>query len=260
MEPVRRALVTGASDGIGAGFARALAARRVELVVAARRSARLHELAVALPVDVEVLPVDLAGNAGRATVVERLRATERPVDLLVNAAGFGAYGRVQDLPPARHEELVEVNVHAVVALTQAALPGMLARGSGGVINVGSLAGFSPGPYGAVYGASKAFVGSFTQAVHEELRDAPVHVMLLAPGITDSGFQAAAGIPPEALPAVVRMEVEPVVRQALAAFARRRAVCVPGTLNQLAAVGSQLAPAALTRRVSAMVHRRYTRRG
>jgi uncharacterized protein len=259
VEPIRRALVTGASDGIGAGFARALAARGVELVVVARRAARLHELAAAVPVDVEVLPADLADAAGRRRVVERLEATERPIDLLVNAAGFGAYGKVHELPQERHRDLVEVNVSAVVELTQAALPGLLARGGGGVINVGSLAGFSPGPYGAVYGASKAFVGSFTQALHEELRDAPVHVMLLAPGVTDSGFQAVAGIPADALPAAARMDVGSVVASGLSDFARRRAVSIPGVLNKASAIGSRVAPAAVTRRASALVHRRYARR-
>jgi uncharacterized protein len=259
VEPIRRAVVTGASDGIGASFARALASRGVELVVVARRATRLHELAAAVPVDVEVLPADLADPVERGRVAERLDDPERPIDLLVNAAGFGAYGAVHELPPERLLELVEVDVSAVVALTRAALPRMLERGTGAVVNVGSLAGFSPGPYGAVYGASKAFVGSFTQAVHEELRDTPVHVMLLAPGVIDSGFQAVAGIPDGALPTIARMDAGSVVTAALADLARRRAVCIPGTLNKAAAIGSRVAPAAVTRRASALVHRRYTRR-
>jgi short-subunit dehydrogenase len=256
VERIRRALVTGASDGIGEGFARALAVRGVELVVTARREDRLHRLATELPVDVEVVAADLASPPARARVCERLRDPERPVDLLVNAAGFGAYGRFVDLDPARTQDLLAVNLAALVDLTRAALPGLLERGHGAVVNVGSIAGATPGPFGAVYAASKAFVGSFTHALHEELRDTDVRVMLLAPGVTATGFQAAAGAAAEAIPAVARMEVGPVVATALRDLARGRVVSVPGGLNRLAIVLGPRAPTALSRRVSAVIHRRY----
>jgi uncharacterized protein len=258
VERIRRALVTGASDGIGAGFARALAARGVELVVTARREDRLHRLAAELPVDVEVVAADLAAPAARAQLCERLRDGERPVDLLVNAAGFGAYGPFVDLDPTRMQELVAVNLAALVDLTHAALPGLLERGGGAVVNVGSIAGATPGPFGAVYAASKAFVGSFTHALHEELRDTDVRVMLLAPGVTETGFQAASGASEDAIPSVARMEVGPVVATALRDLARGRAVSVPGGLNRLAVVLGPRAPTALARRVSAAIHRRYLR--
>jgi uncharacterized protein len=257
VERIRRALVTGASDGIGQGFARALAARGVELVVTARREDRLHRLAAELPVDVEVVAGDLADPRVRAVLAERLRDPERPVDLLVNAAGFGAYGSFVDLDPVGAQTMIAVNLAALVELTHAALAGQLERGHGAVVNVGSIAGYVPGPFGAVYAASKAFVASFTQAVHEELRGSDVRVMLLAPGVTDTGFQAVAGAASGAIPAMLRMEVGPVVATALRDLARGRAVSVPGGCNRLVAVSAPLAPAALSRRVSAAVHRRYT---
>jgi uncharacterized protein len=257
VERIRRALVTGASDGIGEGFARALAARGVELVVTARREDRLHRLAAELPVDVEVLPADLAVPSERAVLSERLQDPERAVDLLVNAAGFGAYGPFAALDPARAQEMVAVNLSALVDLTHAALPGWFDRGHGAVVNVGSIAGFAPGPYAAVYAASKAFVASFTHALREELRDTDVRVLLLAPGVTDTGFQATAGVAQDAIPALVRMDVGPVVATALRDLARGRAVSVPGGLNRLAAAASAVAPAAVTRRFSAAVHRRFT---
>jgi uncharacterized protein len=249
-----RALVTGASEGIGAGFARALADRGVDLVLVARREHRLRRLGDTLPVDVEVLAADLAVPDGRATVAARLRERYRPVDLLVNNAGFGTYGASAAQDEATSSAMVAVNVTAVVELTHAVLPGLLERGRGGVINVGSTAGFRPNPYAAVYGASKAFVNAFTQAVHEELRGSPVRVLLVAPGSTATGFQRVAGLEPDAVPSSLRMQVEPVVDAALRAFAGRRAVCVPGALPALAGFASDLAPSAVSRRATALVHR------
>jgi uncharacterized protein len=257
VERIRRALVTGASDGIGEGFARALAARGVALVVTARREDRLHLLATEVPVDVEVVAADLAAPAQRVALCERLRDRERPVDLLVNAAGFGAYGPFIAMEAARAQDMLAVNVDALVDLTHAALPGMVERGHGAVVNVGSIAGYAPGPHAAVYAASKAFVASFTQALREELRRSDVRMMLLAPGVTDTGFQAAAGVDPLAIPSLVRMEVAPVVAAALRDLARDRAVSVPGGLNRLTAAAGTLAPDAVSRRVSSAVHRRFT---
>jgi uncharacterized protein len=227
-------------------------------VITARREDRLHRLAAALPVDVEVVAADLAEPSERAVLAERLRDPERPVDLLVNAAGFGAYGPFAELDPARMQEMLAVNLAAMVDLTNAALPGLLERGGGAVVNVGSIAGAAPGPFGAVYAASKAFVASFTQALHEELRDTDVRVMLLAPGVTDTGFQAAAGVAAGAIPSAARMEVGPVVAAALRDLARGRAVSVPGGLNRLAVVLGPRVPTAFARRVSGAIHRRYLR--
>jgi uncharacterized protein len=158
---IGRALVTGASAGIGAAMARELSARGVEVVLVARRSERLEALAAELATDAEVLVADLADRSGRDLVAERLVREDRPVDLLVNNAGLGVYGALAAQDPDRIRELLDVNVTALVELTRAALPGLLAREVGGIINVGSTAGYLPGPYSAVYGATKAFVRSFT---------------------------------------------------------------------------------------------------
>ncbi len=257
--PVLRALVTGASAGLGETFARRLADRGVDLVLVARREQRLQELADELPVDVEVVAADLADRSDLARVEARLRDAERPVDLLVNNAGFAAYGPVAELDADLQTALVEVNVTAPVRLTRAVLPGLLARGRGGIINLGSTAGFQANPDGASYGGAKAFVHSFTEALYEELRGSGVHALLVAPGITATEFQAVAGVPDGAVPAAAFMPPGPVVDAALTAFARGDAVCVPGAANRLMAVGAKLAPAAVGRRVSAFVHRRYVRR-
>lgn len=253
---IERALVTGASAGLGAEFARQLADRGVLLTLVARRADRLESLADTLPVDVEVLPADLATPAGVSTVEARLADTQRPVDLLVNNAGSGAYGAFVDLPADRQRELIDLNVTALVRLTRAALGQLVPRRAGGVINVGSTAGYQPGPFGAVYGASKAFVRSFTEAVHEEQKGSGVHVMLCSPGFTDTEFQEVADVSPQAMPAPLRARADEVVATALRDFARGRPVCVPGATNKLTVAAVEVTPSAITRRASRLVHERF----
>ena len=256
---IRRALVTGASAGLGEEFARQLAACGTELVLVARREDRLDALAAHLRAagrTVEVLPADLATDGGRRPVEERLADTARPVDLLVNNAGFGAYGDVADLPADRQQAMVEVNVVAPMRLARAALPGMLARGKGGIVNVASTAAFQPDPHAAVYGASKAFVLSFSQALHEEVADAGVRVLALCPGITPTEFQEVAEISVP-LPDAAVTSAEQVVRAGLRAFARRRAVAVPGLANRVTAAAASSGPAVLSRRISGLAHRAFT---
>jgi uncharacterized protein len=254
---ITRALVTGASSGIGEQFARQLASRGVELVLVARREDRLSALAAELPVACEVLPADLLDEAGVAGVEERVRRTVRPVDLVVNNAGFGAYGAFGALPLEQQLRMVDLNVDALVRLTYAALDQLRPRRTGGVINVGSTAGFQPNPYGAVYGGTKAFVRSFTEAIHEEVRDTGLRVMLLAPGITDTEFQDVADVRLDPLSAAAVMAVEPVVERALRDFARGRAVSVPGLVNRISAHGSDVSPSILARRLSGVVHRGFS---
>jgi uncharacterized protein len=256
---IERALVTGASAGIGEEFARQLADRGVALTLVARRRDRLEALASELEVDVEILPADLTDPADRSAVEQRLASLDDPVDLLVNNAGFGLYGEAVELDIERQQTMIELNVLALTRLARAALGQQLQRGRGGVINVGSTAGFQPNPHGAVYGATKAFVRSFSEALAEELRGEPVHVMLLAPGFTDTEFQAVAGVADGAMPDPGRMSAEPVVSAALRDFARDRVVCVPGTANAIAAKGSDVAPSAISRRLSGIVHRRFAGR-
>lgn len=258
---IGRALVSGASAGIGAEFARQLARRRVDLVLVARREAALRALADELQdeqgVTAEVLVADLATEAGRSAVEDRLRREVAPVDLLVNNAGFGMYGRFADLDLDQQSEMLEVNVTAVVRLTHIALERLVPLGGGGVINVASTASFQPNPHGAVYGASKSLVRTFTEAVHEEVAGTGVRVMALCPGYTETEFQEVAGVRGGAMPDLVATGPGPVVERALRDFTRGRAVSVPGIANRIGAVGAQVSPSVVTRRLSGLVHSRWT---
>lgn len=252
---IERALVTGASSGIGEEFARALAARGITLTLVARRRERLERLAAELDVDCEVLPADLTDPAQRGEVERRLADADVPVDLLVNNAGFGGIGAFTDLDLAHQTAMVECNVLALVRLSRAALEQQVTRGRGGVINVGSTAGFQPDPHAATYGATKAFVRSFTEAVAEELRGGPVRIMLLCPGVTTTEFQGVAGVDEGSVPDPAIMDARTVVTTALRDFARGRTVSVPGVANSVGALGAQVLPSAVSRRVSGLFHRR-----
>lgn len=256
---IRRALVTGASAGLGEEFARQLGARGTDLVLVARREDRLEALAAHLRAggrDVEVLVADLATDEGQSRVEARLQDTAQPVDLLVNNAGFGAYGDVADLSVETQLRMVEVNVLAVTRLARAALPGMTARRRGGVINLASTAAFQPNPHAAVYGATKAYVLSLSQALHEEVAGDGVRVLALCPGVTPTEFQEVADIAVP-LPDAVLTSPAQVVAAGLRAFARRRAVEVPGLANRVAAAASSTGPAVLSRRISGFAHRTFT---
>jgi uncharacterized protein len=253
------ALVTGASAGIGRAFAQRLAARGDDLVVVARDAARLEALAKevdgAYGTDVEVIAADLTTGQGMAAVEARLASDERPIDLLVNNAGFGTIGKFHELPVAGEITEIGLNVVAVARLTHAALEGMVRRGRGGVINVASIAAYQPTPGNATYGATKAFVSSLSQAVHEELKGSPVNCMVLCPGFTRTEFQQRAGIDSSEVPDFLWQEPVEVVDHALAAFAKGRAVCVPGALNQATAGFSSVVPATVGRKIANLVIRR-----
>ena len=250
------ALVTGASSGIGSEFARAIAARGDDLVVVARDTARLDALAERLEadygVDVEVLSADLTSKKGRAIVEARLESAEPAVDLLVNNAGMGTYGKFAELSREAETRVIRLNVLAVVQLSHAVLPGMIERGRGGIINVSSLAGHQPTPLNATYGGTKAFLTSFSQALHEELRGTGVKVMVLCPGFTRTEFQERAGLDSGSVPSFMWQTPEPVVAAALRAYDQGRAMCVPGALNQAGAAFSSAMPAAITRRIAGAV--------
>ena len=252
------ALVTGASSGIGAAFARALATRGHDLVVVARDTDRLRALAARLEADhgaaTEVLTADLVDPDGVGRVAARLARDDEPVDLLVNNAGFGTSGNFRDLPVAQEEAEIRLNVVALVRLTHAALGPMVARGRGGVINVSSVAAYQATPGSATYGGTKAFVSNFSNALHEELRGTGVKLMVLAPGFTRTEFHERAGIT-GALPEIFWQDADDVVDQALRDYDKGRAVCIPGALNVAAAAFSASLPAGVTRRVSGMVTRR-----
>ena len=253
------ALVTGASAGIGRAFARGLAIRGYDVVLVARDAPRLADLAEELTraheVTAETLPADLVTADGLAAVDARLRATDRPVDLLVNNAGFGTFGRFAELDVAREVEEIELNVVALVRLTSAALAAMEMRGRGAILNIASLAAYQPAPASATYGATKAFVHSFTHAVHEEARGSGVQVLLVCPGYTHTELHERAGLGTTGLPEFVWQSAETVVDAAMRDLARGRSVSIPGALNQVAAAFSSVVPAGVTRRIAGVVVKR-----
>jgi short-subunit dehydrogenase len=248
----RRAVVTGASTGLGAAFATALAREGYDLVIVARSRDRLEALAEHLhqryASTVEVCVADLTHPA-ELSMVEKRVAEDAGLTLLVNNAGFGTTGRFATLDPGREEEEIRLNIVALSRLTRAALPAMIARRHGGIINVSSIAAFLPGPYDATYGATKAFVNSFTEALHEELRGTGVRVQTLCPGFTRTEFQQRAGVDTTRVPSFVWMTAEFVVEASLAALQRGTVVCVPGLGYKLLTTLVCLAPRALVRRVA-----------
>jgi len=222
------ALVTGASSGIGQRLATLLAGDGRDLVILARRTGLLEALATRLreehKVSVEVLTADLTSPAGLAAAEARLSDPDRPIELLVNNAGFGSSGSFADLPAGTAEDQIRLNVTAVVRLTHAALPGMLQRGHGGVLNVSSVAGFVPSPGAATYGATKAFVTSFSENLSAEVKHLGVHVTALCPGFT----RTERGDLPASGPAgLAWLDADKVARAGLDAVAAGRVLTVPG---------------------------------
>jgi len=220
------ALVTGASSGIGAEFAKQLSARGYELILVARRAERLEELASQLPGSVHVIPCDLANDA--ASLPRKVAEQGLQVDVLVNNAGFGTHGRFTTVDTARDAELVRLNCEALVTLTHAFLPGMLERGRGGVITVASTAGMQPIPYEATYSASKAFARTFSDALNGELRGTGVRALCVNPGPVPTEWQKVAGYEADYLPPVPgKISAEQVARESLVAFERGRRTVIPG---------------------------------
>jgi short-subunit dehydrogenase len=251
------ALVTGASAGIGTEFARQLAPDR-DLVLVARDAARLEalakELREACGAEVEVLAADLVDPDRLAAVEARLADRDRPIDLLVNNAGFGTVGPFHELPVDGEDRMVRLNVLALVRLAHACAAPMVERGSGGILNIASLGGLAPVPRMATYGATKAFVVSFSQALHEELLGTGVRVSCLCPGFTRTEFQERAGVTGGG-PAMLWADAPAVARAGLCGLAKNRALVVHGAINSTAATLTKLSPSALARKVSGQIMRR-----
>lgn len=249
-------LITGASAGIGTAFASQLAARGDAVVLVARDGERLESLAKELGtrygVQTEVIVADLTDPSKLATVEARFADRDQPIDVLVNNAGFGTNGRLHELDRDTEAREVNLNVVALVRLTHAALGPMVERGRGGVLNVSSLAGGQPTPGNATYGATKAFVSSFTQSVHEELRGTGVKITVVCPGFTRTEFQERAGIDSSKVPGFLWQSAEEVAAGALDALEHNRAVYVPGTLNRMTAGLVSVLPDAVTRRAAGFV--------
>ncbi|MEM9037953.1 MAG: SDR family oxidoreductase [Actinomycetota bacterium] len=250
----RRAVVTGASSGIGAAMVRKLAEDGVPVVMVARAADRMEALAEELGVDSEILPADLGTAEGIAATAARLRSEEDPIDLLVNNAGFGFTGPFAELEIEGQQSSIDVNVSALVQLSHAAATVMVERAGGTILNVSSVAGSAPTPGNAVYGATKAFVTSFSQGLHEELRPHNVKVTCLAPGFTRTEFQDRAGYDTTSLPSFVWQSAEEVAAIGLEAARKGRAVVVPGAQNKALVGTTKLLPGAVQRRLAGLFDR------
>ncbi len=245
------ALITGASAGLGAEFARQLARRGHRLVLAARRTERLQALADELG-NARAVNADLARPGAAAELISDIEQAGETVDLLVNNAGFGLHGRIADLDAARQREMIDLNCGASLDLTRAVLPAMIERKSGAILNVASTAAFQPGPGMAVYFATKAFVLSLTEALHEEVKPHGIRVAALCPGPTKTEFGEVAGFAGNGVFDRWSMDCETVVSAGLSGLDRNRAVIIPGAINKTGVVSTRLAPRALVRKIAGAI--------
>lgn len=250
------ALVTGASVGIGAAFARALAREGHDLILVARREEALRAIADELHdrhgTRAEVVPMDLSAHGAPAKLLAASEALGMAVDVLVNNAGFGMYGPFAEAEAERVTRMLELNMVSLTAMTHAFLAPMRTRGRGAIINVASVAGFQGVPYFAAYAASKAYVLAFSEGLAEEVRAEGVKVQVLCPGTTATEFFQVAGMPPESRTRF--MTPEAVVEASLRGLARGRVVVVPGAQNKLAAHAGRLLPRALLTRMAGLAMR------
>lgn len=240
------ALVTGPTSGLGAGYARRFARDGHDVVLVARDATRLEELAAELRsahrVEVEVLPADLSEPSGRDAVVARLADG---VTVLVNNAGFGTSGEFWTADPAELQRQLDVNVTAVMHLTRAALPAMLAAGRGTVINIASVAGLLPGR-GSTYSASKAWVVFFSEGLANGLAGTGVSVHAVCPGFVRTEFHERAGIDMASIPAPMWLTVDDVVADSLADIAKGKVVSIPGVQYKLLTSAGRLVPGGVVR--------------
>jgi short-subunit dehydrogenase len=249
------ALVTGPTAGIGRSFADQLARRGHDLVLVARDAGRLEEVAAELRssygVDVEVLPADLADRAGLALVEARLGEPDRPVELLVNNAGFGLKGRFLDNDVDAETAMLDVLVTAVLRLSHAALGPMAERGHGGVINVSSVAGLLPR---GTYGAAKAWVNSFGAWAAQEYAGRGVTVTTLLPGFVKTEFHQRMGVSRGSAPGFMWLDADDLVARALADFDRGRARSIPSVQYKAIASVASLVPTSLLLRFQSLGRR------
>ena len=241
-------LITGASAGLGTEFARQLAKTGHRLVLVARRKDRLEALAAELG-NARAVAADLAKPGAAAALMASVAAAGERVELLVNNAGFGLTGRFFELDSSRQREMIDLNVGALTDLCRLVAPQMVERRSGGILNVASTAAFQAGPGMAVYFATKAYVLSFSEALHEELKPHGVKVSCLCPGPTRTEFGEVAGFAKEGAFDRLAMEARPVVAAGLKGLERNRAVVVPGAVNKIGAASTRFIPRPALRRIA-----------
>ena len=236
-------LITGASAGLGEGFA--------------RLEALAKELRDRHGVTVHVFAADLAEADAPARLIADIAAAGLTIDTLINNAGFGGRGAFDEMPLEPQLGQIDVNCRALVALSHAVLPAMIAAGRGGILNVASTAAFQPGPWMAVYYATKAFVLSFSEALHEEVKGKGIHVTALCPGPTRTEFADVAGMGDSDLFKRFASGPDTVVRDGLKALAANRAVKVSGAMNAAMAGSIRFTPRALARRIAGSLQKART---
>jgi uncharacterized protein len=252
-------LITGASAGLGAGFARAFAARGDDLILVARRTDRLEALATALSathnIKATVFSTDLTEPGAVARLHLDIDDANLTVTRLINNAGYGLRGAFADMDGPSQARMIDLNCRALVELCHIFLPDMIKSGRGGILNIASTAAFQPGPWMAVYYASKAFVLSFSEALHDEVRRHGITVAALCPGPTRTEFFETAQMTDTALSRYLAGDADKVIRDGMAALDKNRAVAISGALNTLIAQSIRLTPRSLARWIAGSLQRR-----
>ncbi|MDQ4037391.1 MAG: SDR family oxidoreductase [Actinomycetota bacterium] len=254
--PAPIALVTGATAGIGAAFVAQLAREGSDLVTVARTESRLAEQAAELQqrygIAVQTIAADLSTDEGLGRVEARVADTNAPIDLLVNNAGFGLPADFLDSDISAEDGMLAVNVRAVMRLTHAVLPVMVERGSGGIVNVSSVAGSVPTATGATYAASKAWVTSFTESLSMLVKDRGVRLTALCPGFTRTEFHDRVGVSRGGVPEALWLDAADVVSAGLRDHRRGAVISIPGVQYKVSVIGSRLLPRGLLRWASGRV--------
>lgn len=246
-------LITGASSGIGWELAELFAADGSDLVLVARRKDRLKKLADKLTsehgVNVHILPKDLSKPKAPDEIFAHLKKEKIQIDVLVNNAGFGVKGIVPEIDIEQQLDMVQVNVTTPTHLTRLFLPGIVERGYGGILNVGSLAGFQPGPNLAVYFATKAYILSYTEALAEEISNPDIKISCLAPGPVRTEFGEKSDLEDTLLFKISLMDVEPVVRAGYEGFRKGKVIVIPGFKQQIVPFLNRFAPRSMARKIA-----------
>lgn len=246
----RWALITGASSGLGVEFAELLAAQKVNLVLAARRKEPMEKLADDLRrkhgVDILVEPIDLAAPGAAARLKDSLDEKAIQIDILVNNAGYGLQGEFLETPIERTTDMIQLNITALTELSYVFGRDMAVRGSGEILLIASLLAFQPVPTYAAYAATKSYVLSFGEALHDELRTQGVVVTSLCPGHTETGFDAAAGAQASPMLRLLTMKPRPVAEAGLQALSKGKASVIAGFMNNIVAFSNRLTPRSMQR--------------
>jgi len=246
----KRALITGASSGLGLEFAELLAAQKIDLVLAARRREPMEKLASALRgkygVAAHVEPIDLSAPGAAVRLKDSLDEKALQVDILVNNAGYGLYGEFLETPLERTTDMIQLNITALTELSYVFGRDMAARGSGEILLIASLLAFQPVPTYAAYAATKSYVLSFGDALHDELRPRGVVVTSLCPGHTETGFDAAAGAHASPMLRLLTMKPRPVAEAGLRALAQGKASIIAGFMNKIVAFSNRFTPRSMQR--------------